>query len=129
MLVNLSQTILLVEARSMRGLRIIPLSTPALRQRIVYQLHGKPISTISWLSSLRFPYFVPIEDRTPQISTGAIEARRHYTIKATADALLPSFRPPVLIMADKKGGKQATLGYVRDSQSTIGCVAVVTAVH
>lgn len=30
-------------------------------------------------------------------------------------------------MADDKSGKQATLGYVRDSQMTIGCVHLVLA--
>ena len=29
-----------------------------------------------------------------------------------------------ITMADDKGAKQATLGYVRDSQSTIGCVVM-----
>lgn len=112
---------------SMRGLRITPLSTPRFRPGIAYQFRGKPISTSIGALSSRIPRIyslVAIENCAPHTSTSAIEARRHFTIKATGDALLPSFRSPVLKMADRKGGKQATLGYVRDSQSTIGCVPV-----
>lgn len=35
---------------------------------------------------------------------------------------LSTLRPIAVIMTDDKSHKQATLGYVRDSQQTIGCV-------
>jgi hypothetical protein len=110
---------------SMLALHSAALSTPQSGRRIFYQSYGRAIHGTGSLS-LRIPRTSPlitIANRGPQ-TTSVTEARRQWTTKATGDALLPSFRLPILIMADKKGGRQATLGYVRDSQSTIGCVAV-----
>lgn len=52
-----------------------------------------------------------------KLSTGLLSA----SIAAQQNSNLKTFSPS-RIMADDKSRKQATLGYVRDGQQTIGCV-------
>lgn len=50
-----------------------------------------------------------------------------YLVSPRSSSILPFYlgpRPHLRTMADDKSGKQATLGYVRDGQMTLGCVDV-----
>ena len=95
---------------SMRGLRISP--------------------ALAWLSRSELNFFaVPRYGRASSPLTPAPQRRflsQSIILRPSLSAVLISrssrIRIALYSMADNKGRKQATLGYVRDSQLTIGCV-------
>ena len=107
------------------------LIVPILRSFSHPSMLGLRISpALAWLSRSELNFFaVPRYGRASSPLTPAPQRRflsQSTILRASLSAVLISrssrIRIALYSMADNKGRKQATLGYVRDSQLTIGCV-------